>query len=74
MIQKFCESEEKQLLSLHKLFYEERRINYIPEIPCTLKNEFLDKLINPVRPALFSLARPEGGSEAQMPKIKVNIN
>ena len=33
------------------------------------------KIINPIRPGLFSrLPGPGGGSEAQMPKIKVNIN
>ena len=33
------------------------------------------KLFNPIRPGLFSRSPgPGGGSEAQMPKIKVNIN
>ena len=29
---------------------------------------------NPIRPGLFSRSPGPGGSEAQMPKIKVNIN
>ena len=35
-------------------------------IPCNL--------LNPIRPGLFSRSPGPGGSEAQMPKIKVNIN
>ena len=30
--------------------------------------------LNPIRPGLFSRSPGPGGSEAQMPKIKVNIN
>ena len=30
--------------------------------------------INPIRPGLFSRSPGPGGSEAQMPKIEVNIN
>ena len=43
-------------------------------------NEFYDVILllsglNPIRPGLFSRSPgPGGGSEAQMPKIKVNIN
>ena len=37
--------------------------------------EIVEHFLNPIRPGLFSRSPgPRGGSEAQTPKIKVNIN
>ena len=41
----------------------------------TYFRDFLETRLNPIRPGLFSRSLgPRGGSEAWMPKIKVNNN